>query len=290
VAAGSMTGKAGRSGLSAAIIKTARDVLADDIPSVAAGVTFYTLLAIFPGLSAMMSLYGLFADVGEVRHHVLALQGLLPGGAVTVLGNELRRLAEAEHGGLSLTFALSLAISLWSANAGARALLKGLTVAYETRERRGPVALTLTALAFTVGGILFGVVLLGVVASAPAVAARLGIDAAIAFQILKWPLLLLVVVGGLVLLYARGPDPRQHSPRVVLPGALAAALGWAAMSLAFSWYVARYGQFDRTFGALGAVAGFMTWIWLSMMVILTGAELNAAVAAARSGSGSGARR
>src|SRR2546430_12386228 len=126
----------------------------------------------------MMSLYGLFADVADVRGHILALEGLLPGGAVSVIGDELVRLAKAEHGGLSVTFVLSLLLSLWSANAGMRALLRGLTTAYETRERRGPVALTLISLLFTLGATAFGVAALALLGAAPRLVARLGFDPA----------------------------------------------------------------------------------------------------------------
>ncbi len=265
-------------GLEAVVGKTVRDFFRDDIPGVAAGVTFYCLLALFPALSAMMSLYGLFADVGEVRGHILALRGLAPAGAVTILGDELRRLASSEHGGLSLTFAVSLALSLWSANAGMRALLKGLTIAYETRERRGPIVLHLTAMAFTGAGIILCALVLSVIGSVPALLARLEIDISSRVDLLKWPLLVAALVGGIYFLYAFGPDLRGR-PRVKLPGACASAVGWTAMSLGFSWYVSNFGHFDRTFGALGAVAGFMTWMWLSTMVVLFGAELNAAIVA-----------
>ncbi len=264
-----------------ALIAAVREFMADDMPSVCAGVTFYTLLALFPALSAIVSLYGLVADVQDARAQILALSGLIPEGAVRVLGDEMLRLARAEHGGLTLAFSISLAVSVYSANAGMRALLRALTVAYEEQETRGFLRMNLVSLAFTVGGTLLAVGALIVVVAAPAGLEKVGLKNVAMLDLLRWPVMLLGLLVSLSVLYGLGPN-RPTRWRLLSPGNVVAALGWTAMSLAFSWYVANFGHFDRTFGSLGAVAGFMTWIWLSLMVVMFGAELNAAFEAPES--------
>jgi membrane protein len=260
------------------LVFAVQEFVRDDMPGVCAGVTFYALLAIFPALSAIVSLYGLFADVDGVRRQILALSGIIPEGALRVLGQEMLRLTIAEHGGLTLTLIFSILLSLYSANAGMKALLKALTTAYEEKERRGFLRLNLVSLAFTAGGAVFAVATLASVVAAPDLLARLGLGGALLLSALRWPALLVVLIFSLSVLYALGPDRRSRW-RMVTPGAIVAAVSWTAMSVGFSWYVAHFGSFDRTFGALGGVAGFLTWIWLSLMVVMFGAELNAAVEA-----------
>ena len=252
------------------LIKAAKDFSADDVPNVAASVTFYALLAIFPALSALMSLYGLFGDPTEPQKAIADLHGLLPEGAVQVIGDDLQRLALLPPGPLGLAFALSVLVSLYSATAGMKALITGLAIAYEDKQRRSFIGMTLVSAAFTV-----------VLVAATVAGVGLGVVAPVVFTepLLRWPVLMICVLATFYSLYRFGPQwgGRRHH---TMPGGLTAAVAWMAMSAAFSWYAANFGNFNRTFGSLGAVAGFMTWIWLSVMVVLFGAELNAAVDAA----------
>jgi membrane protein len=255
------------------LVKSVKDFGADDIPTVAAGVTFYSLLAIFPGLSAMVSLYGLFADAGDAHKVITGFAEIVPSGAVSVIGDELTRLTRAPRASLGLAFAISLAVSVYSANAGMKALMGGLAVAYEERRRRGFIALNLVSLAFTFGAVVSAAAVVAIVTSLPTwmKVLSLGVDPSLA----QWPVLLAALIAGLSVLYQFGPG-RSIWCHWITPGNILASLAWVAMSALFTWYVAHFGRFDRTFGSLGAVAGFMTWIWLSVMVVLFGAELNAA--------------
>jgi membrane protein len=256
-----------------AIVPSAwKEFNSDQIPTVAAGVTFYALLALFPGMGAFVSLYGLVANVGDAERQVAALHGLLPGGAISVIGDQLARVIRTDHASLGLTFAASLAFSLWSANAGMKALIAGLDVAYEVKERRGFFTLNAISLTFTLGAILFAMAAVSAVVAAPAVLRRLGIDGAAA--VLRWPAMLIVVTALISLLFRFGPCRPLALWRWVTPGSAVAAFGWMLMSVMFSWYVGNFGHYDRTYGSLGAMIGFMTWIWLSLMVVLLGAELN----------------
>jgi membrane protein len=264
-------------GWKAIAVRTWQSYNQDRIPAVAGGVTFFLLLALFPALGAFVSLYGLFADVESARHQIAAMQGFLPGGAVSVLSDQMLRLAAADHGRLGLAFAVSLLVSIWSANAGVKALIAGLNVSFDASERRSFVILNLVSLGFTLGMTVFTLVSVAAVVSAPALLEAIGLDGRLArATLLRWPLLTLVLTGLLALIYRYGPCRRARW-RWITPGAVLAALTWVGASLLFSWYVANFGHYDRTYGSLGAVVGFMTWIWLSVIVILIGAELDAEI-------------
>ena len=246
----------------------------DQIPAVAGGVTFFSLLALFPAIGAFVSLYGLVSNVDDARRQIIGMGGVLPGGAVTIIGDQMTRLTSTDHTHLGLAFALSLLVSIWSANAGVKALMSGLNVAYEEHEKRSLVPLNLTSLAFTIGMTLLAVAAIAALVAAPKTLAQLGPGAVVEGSLLRWPLVLLVVVGLLALLYRLGPSREHARWRWITPGSLLAAVLWMGMSIGFSLYVANFGHYDQTYGSLGALIGFMTWIWLSITVILLGAELN----------------
>lgn len=256
--------------------RTWREFNNDQILSVAAGASFFGLLALFPGMAAFVSLYGLFADVAEARQHLAALAGFVPADTLTFMGTEMIRLAATKSSSLSVTFLISLLLSLWSANAGVKALFSGLNVAYEEREKRGFFRLNLIGLLFT--GLILVFLVLAMIATVaiPVVLNFLRLDPqSHIIALMRWPLLLAVVMTGLSVLYRFGPSREQPRWRWVTWGSTLAAFGWLAVSLAFSWYVGSFAHYDRTYGSLGAIVGFMTWMWLSVTVILLGAELNA---------------
>ena len=255
--------------------RTAREVLDDRLPSVAGGVTFFTLLALFPAIGVFVSLYGLFADVETVRQQLRELAGVIPREALGVVGDQMERLAGREEASLSLAFGVSLGLSLWSANAGMKALFEGLNTAYEEVERRSFLRLTLISLACTLGAILFLTVVTGLLVAAPLVLDWLDLERLKVLLIpLRWAVLLLIAVGAFAVVYRLGPSRQPPRWRWVAPGAWLAAVLWLATSLAFSWYVNNIGHYDATYGSLAAVIGFMVWVWASVIVVLTGAELN----------------
>jgi membrane protein len=256
--------------------ESVRKFLDDRIPAVAASVTFYFLLAIFPALSAFVSLYGLIANVQDAERQISAMAGLLPGGAISVIGDELTRLVAADQGALGFAFVVSLVVSIWSANAGVKALIDGLNIAYDAREHRNFVHLTLISLAFTVGVIGAAIVGMVVLAAAPEVLARIGLDGAAGFGLWRWPALLVAAAIFFAVLYRFAPCRPRARWRWITPGGVIAAVAWIVVSAAFTWYVGNFGHYDKTYGSLGAIVGFLTWIWLSTMVLLFGAELNAA--------------
>jgi membrane protein len=251
----------------------------DRILAVAAGVTFYALLALFPAIAAFVSLYGLFADPGTINDHLASLAGLLPGGAIDVIGDQVKRITSKPGGTLGLAFFSGLAISLWSANAGMKAIFDALNVAYGESEKRNFIWLNLQSLAFTFGALVFLAIGVTVVVVVPVALNYLGLGSLGEWliRIGRWPAMFVIILLALAVLYRYGPSRDLPRWRWVTPGSILAAAGWIIFSMLFSWYVGSFGSYNETYGSLGAAIGFLTWVWLSTTIVLVGAELNAEI-------------
>ena len=249
----------------------------DRLLTEAAGVTFYTLLALFPGIAALVSLYGLIADPATVSDHLGALAGFIPGGGMEIINEQVTRITSKEQTTLGLSALIGLALSLWSANQAAKAIFDALNVVYEEKEKRSFIRLNLVSLTFTIGGILFAVFAMGAVIALPVVLNAIGFGTATETLLrwARWPVLLLGIALALACLYRWGPSRAEARWRWVTWGSAFAALAWMIFSAGFSFYVENFGTYNETYGSLGAVIGFMTWIWLSAAVVLFGGELNA---------------
>lgn len=256
--------------------RTYGEISRDRVLAVSAGVTFYAVLALFPALTAFVSLYGLFADTATVGAHLAMLQGLLPEGALTFVGGEVTRIAASNETTLGLAFIAALLLSLWSANSGVKALIEALNVAYGEEEKRGFIRLNLISLGFTAGLLAFVLLALAGIAGVPVLLdwLYLGDRAEWIIWLGRWPALLLVLVFGLSMLYRFGPSRNNPQWRWVSPGALFASLAWLVGSLLFSWYVANFANYNATYGTLGALMALLMWIWLSATIIVLGAEIN----------------
>lgn len=248
----------------------------DKLTVVAGGVTYFTLLAIFPALGVFVSLYGLIADVGAVQAQLAQLSVIFPPEAVSLLGEQMMRLATGRAAGLSLAFLVSLLLSLWSAGAGIRALVDGLNVAYGETESRPYLLRTAVTYAFTLVLLLFLGVISAVLVAAPMVLAAFGIREGLLVAA-RWPLVFLVAAGCFAIAYRYGPSRRPARWRWIAPGAMTAAALWIAGSAGFSWYLNHIARLDVTYGSLGAAIAFMLWVWVSVLIVLLGAELNAEI-------------
>lgn len=251
----------------------------DRIMAVAAGVTYYALLAIFPAITALVSIYGLFTDPATIEGHLNALSGVLPGGALAIIGEQVKRISAQGGGTLGFGLIFGLGVSLWSANAGMKAVFDALNVVYDEEEKRSFIALNLQSLAFTLGALLFILIALAAVVVLPILLDFMGLGSGVEWllSLARWPVLLAGVTLGLALLYRYGPSRDRPEWKWATPGGLVAAVLWLVGSMLFSWYVANFGSYNETYGSLGAVIGFMTWIWLSSIIVLLGAEINAEI-------------
>jgi membrane protein len=250
------------------------------LTSIAAGVAFYVLLAIFPGIAALVSIYGLFADPSIIGQHLSDLTSVLPDGAIDIIRDQLQRLVSQGVGHLGFAFLFGVAVSLWSANAGMKALFDALNVVHGETEQRSFIELNIISLGFTLGALAFMIIALAAIAVLPVVMSYVKLPGATQWLIAlgKWPSLLIVVAVAIAAVYRFGPSRQGMRWRWLTWGSAAAAIAWIMVSILFSWYVTNFGSYDKTYGSLGAAIGFMTWIWLSSAVVLLGAALDAELA------------
>lgn len=248
----------------------------EQIMTISAGVAFYALLAVVPAIAAFVSLYGLFSDPSDISHHLASLGGLVPHGVIEILRQQLTRLTGEGSKNLGIAFIIGLVISLWSANSGTKAMFDGLNVAFETQEDRSFFRLTIVSLAFTISIILFALVALAAIVVLPYLFSFAGDKTvALAGQIGMWPILLALAAFVMAMLYRFGPGGGKVRRHYLCWGAVIAGLFWVGASLLFSWYAGAFGNYDKTYGVLGALVSFMVWIWISSLVVLLGAMFEA---------------
>jgi membrane protein len=259
------------------LIRAVKEFGDDQIPLISAGVTFYALLALFPGLGALVALYGLFADVAEARHDLAVLSFILPPDVLRLIGEQMVRISAAHAGGLSLALVGGLVLSIWSANGAMKAVIQALNIAYEEQEKRKFVRKTAISLVFTVGFLLFAVATIAVLAAPAAIKPFAGETVATMVGWISWPLLVAGLGLGLALLYRYAPSRDDVKWRWISWGSVAVLVAWTALSAAFSLYAANFAHYDKTYGSLGAVIGLMMWIYFSSQVVLFGAELNSEI-------------
>ncbi|MFU0504398.1 YihY/virulence factor BrkB family protein [Pseudaminobacter sp. NGMCC 1.201702] len=249
----------------------------DRVMLVAGGVTFYLLLALFPALAAFVSLYGFVADPKTIADHISYLGGLLPAAGIDIIKTQLGSLLAEGDRALGIGFLVGLGVALWSANNGIKALFDAMNIAYEETEKRSFLMLNLSSAAFTLGALLIGILLLLAVGVVPAMLALLNLErwAQALIAIGRWPVLLGAVWFGISLIYRFGPSRRSAKWRWLNWGAVTATVVWMAASAGFSFYLQNFADYNATYGSLGAVIGLMMWTWISVIILIVGAELNA---------------
>ncbi|WP_187969407.1 YihY/virulence factor BrkB family protein [Aquibium microcysteis] len=254
-----------------------QQVLEDRVTLVAAGAAFYLMLAIFPALGAFVSIYGFVADPTSIAGQIQFLQGVLPSGGLDLIYSQLESLTSQDPSALSIGLAITLAVSLWSANNGVKTLFEALNIAYEEEEKRSFVKLNLVAFAFTLGFMVAMIVMIAAIGVVPAVLAILNLGglSQIVIAVGRWVLVLGMMIIGISLLYRFGPSREPAKWRWINWGSIMATLVWLMASIGFSYYLQNFADYNATYGSLGAVIGFMLWIWLSAVILIVGAELNA---------------
>lgn len=248
----------------------------DRVMLVAAGITFYLILALFPALAAFVSLYGLVADPTTITEQLAYLEGVLPQAGLDLVQGQLEELATQDGQALGFGFLISFAIAFWSAHNGVKALFQGMNVAYNEQEKRGFLKLTSISFVCTIGVMGLAVALIAVVALIPAVLAfvDLGGFDDILIRMGRWVLMLAIVFAAISMLYRIGPSRASSQWQWVTIGGLVATAVWIIASTGFSFYLQNFADYNATYGSLGAAIGFMMWIWISVVIVLVGAELN----------------
>jgi len=258
------------------LLRVWKNIGEDRVLLVAAGVTFYCLLAIFPAIAALVAIYGFFTDPANISAQVDKLSGVMPGGALDVIRNQMNMVASQGASNLGVAFIIGFFISLWSANAGIKSIFDALNLVYDEPEKRGLIRLNLVSLAFTVAAIVFILIAGACIAALPAIASsQLQGATALIVQTVRWPILFVIIAVGLACVYRYGPSHAKPQWHWITWGSAFAAIAWIAVSIGFSWYAANFGSYNKTYGSLAAIVVFMMWLWLSIAIILIGAELDA---------------
>jgi membrane protein len=251
----------------------------DRLLATAAGVVFFGLLAVFPAITALVSSYGLFADPSTIGANLQTLALMLPEGSFQIVQDQIGRVLAKGSTALGATFLFGLALAIWSANAGVKAVIDALNVVYEEREKRSLVKLNLLSLGFTIGGIAALLLMVSAVVAFPLAVDHLGLKPQSQFIVglARWPLMFLILMVALAVLYRFGPSRREARWEWLSVGALFASVLWIAGSTALSWYLSNFGNYSATYGSLGAAIGLMMWMWMSATIVLFGAELNSEI-------------
>jgi membrane protein len=253
------------------------EIKTKNLTLVAAGVAFYGLLAIFPALIAVVTLYGLVADPEKISAQIADATSAMPSEASDLITTELAAVAAVGASRLSFGLVVSLAATVWASAGVVRALATGLNLIYGVETTRGMVKRGAASLALTIGAMVEAVVMLTLVAGFPVVVDRLGLDpftAALA-QGLRWLLLVVALVAGLAVLYRWAPDRPPPRWRWVTWGTISAVALWALGSVGFSIYVDNFGSYNSTYGSIAAVIVLMLWLFLSAFAVLFGAVVDA---------------
>ncbi len=271
-----MSGRTNARGFLDLLRRIKTEMSEDNLSLVAAGVAFYGMLAIFPAIIAMVTVYALVATPEQIEHQIRPLLKTLPPGAADLLLAPLT--SAANHGGgLTIGLIVSLLGTLWAAAGGVSALMTGLNVIYDVHEGRNFVKLKARALSLTLVGMVAAIVALALVAAFPVALRHLGLDpaAALGAEVLRWAVLVVLIALALGAVYRFGPDRHDVRWRPVSAGTVAALVVWVLASIGFSFYVSNFNSYNKAYGSLAAVIVLLLWLYLSAFAVLLGAEIDA---------------
>jgi membrane protein len=262
------------------ILRRVKERFAEDrILLVSAGAAFYLLLSLLPALSAFFSIYALFTSQEAISDHFAKISGMLPVAVVEAVQDQIQAFIRRNRGSLSIGIISGGVIAFWGANKGVKTIFEALNIAYRERETRSFVKLNLTAMLFTLATILSANLTLGVLVVIPTTTHRgglpLGLLVLFGTEALRWLAVALVAGSGITLLYRFGPDRKSAKWRWITWGSIGATLSWLIISASLVYYLRNFSNYDMIYGSLGAVIGFMVWIWITVTTVILGAVLNA---------------
>lgn len=273
-----MPHRVSRGGLKQILTTTKASISKDHLSMIAAGLAFYAMLASVPMIAAAISLYGLVADPQDIQEQFSDLEGVMPEEANQLLLDQMQQVSE-EGGGAGLGALISILLALWAGSRGTKAAMEALNITYDEQESRGFIKLSAVGLALTLALVLFGLLAVAVIVVLPPLLQALPLPdmAQTAISIAIWPLLLLIGIAGITMMYRYGPSRKQPAWRWLSCGSTTAALLWVVASALFSLYVTNFGNYNETYGSLGAIVILLLWFYISAFVLLLGAELDAAI-------------
>jgi len=249
----------------------------DNIPLISAGVAFYGFLAFVPMLASIVLVYGIVVDPVTVAKHIRHLFCIMPGEAASLIGEQLTSMTEGKSAPKGFALLLALLLSIYGAMRGAGAIITALNVCYEVAESRGFVRTTMLALLITIGAIAALMVAVAGIAALAAIERLFPFSSPavhMLLQILFWTGAAVAISGLIAIVYRYAPDRPDAKWRWLTPGSIAATLLWLAATLGFGFYVSNFGNYNATYGSLGAVVVFLSWLYLTAYILLMGAELN----------------
>jgi membrane protein len=261
----------------AVLSRTWREASDDNVSFLAAGVAFYAFLAFVPLLASAVLSYGLVAEPATIADHIRKLFRILPRDAALLVADQLRSLTATPDSKKGLGLLVALAVAVYGASKGSGAIVTALNIAYEVKETRGFIRSTLVALAMTIGGLLVLVIAAAAISVMgwvetffPGVSGPIHI----LLQALFWGGAIIVVASGLALVYRYAPNRPDAPWAWITPGSATATLIWLVASLGFGLYVSHFGNYNATYGSLGGVVVFLTWLYLTAYIVLMGGEMN----------------
>ena len=258
------------------LLRTKDEIAEDHVSLIAAGVAFYSLLAIFPAIAAMMAIAGLIVEPSFIADQINQIAAVLPQDAAQLVIDQAISIAGSREGGLGLAAVVGIGLAIWSASAGMSSMMEGLNVAYDETEKRGFIVRTFVRLALTIGVIIGFFLTAMAMVAVPAILhfVPLGGLSDTLIMLVRWPIVAAIAVVGLAIMYRYGPSRDNPEWKWVTPGAIAAVVLWLVASVAFAFYVRNFGSYNETFGSLGGVVIMLMWLWISAYIVLMGAELD----------------
>ncbi|EEX13321.1 ribonuclease BN [Citreicella sp. SE45] len=243
---------------------------------IAAGVAFYAFLSLFPAISAVIAIWGYWADPIVISEQMELVKEVMPEEAYSLLATQISALITANRSTLQWASVISIVLAIWSSRASVAALIRGLNAVYNTPHRENAIRRLAVAFLLTVLLVLTALVAFAAVVIVPATFVFLGLPFHVELMVsmLKWAILLAVVFFAIALLYRYGPNRRQARMRWFTPGAVLALLGWALGSWVLTTYVRNFDRLNEVYGSLGAVVALLLWFYVSALVTLLGAQLN----------------
>ncbi len=265
------------SGWKQVVIRAWNEANDDNLGLIASGVAFCAVLALVPTLGAIVLTYGLVATPETVASNIASLTAMMPDEAAKLIGEQLANVVQTSDGKKGIGLLVALGIALYGVMKGASALIIALNIAYDEQESRSFIRLNLLSLTIAAGGVLIAILAMVAIAGLSALGASFSGAPpfiAILLTIVSYCLVGAVGTALAALIYRFGPDRSNAKWRWLTPGSIVASASWMIMTFGFGLYVANFGNYDATYGSLGAAMVLLTWLYLSAYVLLLGAELN----------------